>query len=55
MEIVVITLAFLFLMALGIPIGTCLGIAAVVTIYQFDLGIGMLGVNFSTGDFFCFV
>jgi len=49
MEIVVITLAFLFLMALGIPIGTCLGIAAVVTIYQFDLGIGMLGVNFSTG------
>ncbi|MCK5725004.1 MAG: TRAP transporter large permease, partial [Gammaproteobacteria bacterium] len=49
MEIVVIILAFLFLMALGIPIGTCLGIAAVVTIYQFDLGIGMLGVNFSTG------
>jgi len=49
MEIVVITLAFLFLMALGIPIGTCLGIAAVVTIYQFDLGIEMLGVNFSSG------
>lgn len=36
-------------MALGIPIGTCLGIAAVVTIIHFDLGIGMLGVNFSTG------
>ncbi len=49
MEIVLITLAFLFLMALGVPIGTCLGIAAVVTIYQFDLGIGMLGINFSTG------
>jgi len=49
MEIVVIILAFLFLMAFGIPIGTCLGIAAVITIYQFDLGIGMLGVNFSTG------
>lgn len=49
MEILVITLAFLFLMALGVPIGTCLGIAAVVTIYQFDLGIGMLGINFSTG------
>lgn len=49
MEIVLITLAFLMLMALGIPIGTCLGIAAVVTIYQFDLGIGMLGINFSTG------
>jgi len=49
MEIVVISLAFLVLMALGVPIGTCLGIAAVVTIYQFDLGIGMLGINFSTG------
>ena len=49
MEIVLITLSFLMLMALGIPIGTCLGIAAIVTIYQFDLGIGMLGINFSTG------
>lgn len=49
MEIAVISLTFLVLMALGIPIGTCLGIAAVVTIYQFDLGIGMLGINFSTG------
>lgn len=36
-------------MAFGVPIGTCLGIAAVVTIINFDLGIGMLGVNFSTG------
>jgi C4-dicarboxylate transporter DctM subunit len=49
MEILVISLAFLILMALGLPIGTALGIAAVVTIYQFDLGIGMLGVNFSSG------
>lgn len=49
MDIVVISLTFLSLMALGIPIGTCLGIAAVVTIMTFDLGIGMLGVNFSTG------
>jgi C4-dicarboxylate transporter DctM subunit len=49
MDIVVISLTFLLLMALGIPIGTCLGIAAVVTIMTFDLGIGMLGVNFSTG------
>lgn len=49
MEIVVISLVFLVLMALGAPIGTSLGIAAVVTIFQFDLGIGMLGVNFSTG------
>ncbi|UCF82695.1 MAG: TRAP transporter large permease [Desulfobacteraceae bacterium] len=49
MEIVVISLLFLVLMALGLPIGTALGISAVVTIYQFDLGIGMLGVNFSSG------
>ncbi|MBW2333107.1 MAG: C4-dicarboxylate ABC transporter permease, partial [Deltaproteobacteria bacterium] len=49
MEILVIALTFLFFMAIGIPIGTSLGVAAVVTIYYFDLGIGMLGVNFSTG------
>lgn len=49
MDILVISVVFLLLMALGIPIGTCLGIAAVVTIIHFDLGIGMLGVNFSTG------
>jgi C4-dicarboxylate transporter, DctM subunit len=49
MEIVLISAVFLVLMAVGIPIGTCLGIAAVVTIIQFDLGIGMLGVNFSSG------
>jgi C4-dicarboxylate transporter DctM subunit len=49
MEILAISIVFLLLMALGIPIGTCLGIAAVVTIIQFDLGIGMLGVNFSSG------
>jgi C4-dicarboxylate transporter DctM subunit len=49
MEILVISIVFLLLMALGVPIGTCLGISAVVTIINFDLGIGMLGVNFSTG------
>jgi C4-dicarboxylate transporter DctM subunit len=49
MEIVVISLTFLVLMAVGVPIGTSLGIAAVITIYQFDLGIEMLGVNFSSG------
>ncbi len=49
MEIVVIFLTFLVLMALGVPIGTSLGIAGVITIYQFDLGIAMLGVNFSSG------
>ena len=49
METLVISTGVLLLMALGAPIGTSLGIAAVVTIYEFDLGIGMLGVNFSTG------
>ncbi|MEE4600064.1 MAG: TRAP transporter large permease [Desulfobacteraceae bacterium] len=49
MEALVIFLTFLALMALGVPIGTSLGIAAVVTVYQFDLGIAMLGVNFSSG------
>jgi C4-dicarboxylate transporter, DctM subunit len=49
MEILTISLIFLVLMVIGVPIGTSLGISAVVTIYYFDLGIGMLGVNFSTG------
>jgi C4-dicarboxylate transporter, DctM subunit len=49
MEIAVIALSFIILMAVGVPIGTSLGISAVVTIYFFDLGIGMVGINFSTG------
>ncbi len=49
MEFAVIALAFLVLMAVGVPIGTSLGISAVVTIYFFDLGIEMVGINFSTG------
>ena len=49
MEIVVIFASFLVLMALGVPIGTSLGIAGVITVYYFDLGIAMLGVNFSSG------
>ena len=32
MEIVLISISFLLLMALGVPIGTSLGIAAVATI-----------------------
>jgi C4-dicarboxylate transporter DctM subunit len=49
MEAAVIGSVFVVLVVLGIPIGTALGIAAVVTIYYFDLGIGMLGVNFLNG------
>jgi C4-dicarboxylate transporter DctM subunit len=49
LEALVIFFTFLALMALGVPIGTSLGIAAVITIFYFDLGIAMLGVNFSSG------
>ena len=49
MEVLLISVLFLVLMAIGVPIGTSLGISAVITIYQFDLGIDMLGVNFSSG------
>jgi len=48
-EVLLISTVFLVLMVLGVPIGISLGIAAVVTIYQFELGIEMLGVNFSSG------
>lgn len=49
MEILLISSVFLVLMIIGVPIGTALGVAGVVTIFQFDLGIEMLGVNFSSG------
>ncbi len=49
MEALLIGSVFLVLMILGVPIGTSLGVAGVVTIYQFDLGIEMLGVNFASG------
>jgi C4-dicarboxylate transporter DctM subunit len=49
MEVAVISIIFLLLMTFGLPIGTALGIAGVVTIYHFNLGIGMLGVNFASG------
>jgi len=49
MDILLVSALFLILMVLGAPIGTALGVAGVATIYQFDLGIEMLGVNFSSG------
>jgi C4-dicarboxylate transporter, DctM subunit len=49
MEAIVIFSAFVIFMAMGMPIGTALGIAAVLTVYWFDLGIGMLGMNFVSG------
>jgi len=45
----VIGLTFLILVALGVPIGTCLGVAAVVTLFVFDLGMAMVGMNFCAG------
>jgi len=49
MDILVLTLIFFILMLIGVPIGTSLGISAVITIFQFDHGIEMLGINFSSG------
>lgn len=49
MDILLITITLLILIAIGVPIGTALGISAVITIYVFDLGIEMLGMNFSSG------
>jgi len=49
MELALISASFLVLMALGVPIGTCLGVSAVVTVYWFDLGISMLGINCCAG------
>jgi C4-dicarboxylate transporter, DctM subunit len=49
MEIALISISFLLLMFVGLPIGTALGISAIITIYPFNLGIEMLGVNFSSG------
>jgi len=49
MATLIIGLVFLVMVAVGMPIGTCLGIAAVVGLFQFDLGIAMLGMNFCAG------
>ena len=49
MELIFIIILFLALMLIGAPIGTALGLAAVATVYKYDLGIEMLGVNFCSG------
>lgn len=49
METALISLSFLLLTALGLPIGTCLGVSAIVTIFKFHLGMGMIGMNFVSG------
>ena len=49
MDILLLTALFFFLMIIGLPIGTALGISAVITIWQFDLGLSIVGINFSSG------
>lgn len=49
MEALLIMAVFVLLMAVGVSIGTSLGIAAIGTIMYFNLGIGMLGRNFVSG------
>ncbi len=49
MAILAICLTFLFLVVIGVPIGTCLGISAVVTLFGFNLGMEMIGMNFCAG------
>ncbi|PIV20673.1 MAG: C4-dicarboxylate ABC transporter permease, partial [Deltaproteobacteria bacterium CG03_land_8_20_14_0_80_45_14] len=48
MDILILILIFFVLILVGVPIGTSLGVAAVVTLFQFDLGVGMVGINFSS-------
>ena len=49
MEVSVIVAIFLVFMLIGVPIGTSLGVAVVVALFCFDLGIQMAGVNFVSG------
>ena len=49
METALILLVFMGLLLLGVPIGTVLGVSAVITVIAFNQGIGMLGVNFVSG------
>ncbi len=49
METALILLVFMVLLVLGVPIGTVLGVSAVITVIAFNQGIGMLGVNFVSG------
>ena len=49
METALILFVFMLLLLLGVPIGTVLGVSAVITVIAFNQGIGMLGVNFVSG------
>ncbi len=45
----ILFLVFFVLMAVGMPIGVCLGVAGAVGLICFDLGFSMLGTNFVSG------
>jgi C4-dicarboxylate transporter DctM subunit len=49
MEIVLLFIIFIVLLAVGAPIGTSLGVAAIVTILHYHLGIQMIEMNFISG------
>jgi C4-dicarboxylate transporter, DctM subunit len=49
MDIFTLITIFLLLMLIGVPIGTALGVSAIITIAKFSLGIEMIGINFSSG------
>jgi len=38
MAMTVISMGFLLLLVLGVPIGACLGVSAVITMFAFNLG-----------------
>jgi C4-dicarboxylate transporter, DctM subunit len=49
MDILLLTATFILLMLIGLPIGIALGVSAVITIAMYNLGIEMVGINFSSG------
>ncbi|NOY70163.1 MAG: TRAP transporter large permease [Deltaproteobacteria bacterium] len=48
MEMALLFVVFFLLMLAGVPIGTSLGLAGIAAVFWFDLGIGMVGINFSS-------
>jgi len=49
MEALLLFAVFMLLLLLGIPIGTALGVAGVLTLCLFDLGSGLIGPDFVSG------
>jgi C4-dicarboxylate transporter DctM subunit len=49
MEGLLLFSVFFVLMLLGVPLGTALGVAGVLTIFVFSLGVPLIGPNFVAG------